>query len=364
MASRVVLHIGARKTATSYIQRCLQVLAARGDIDPGMYPLDTRGADDHNHVPGMIDLLRTYDEIPLQADAWGHLDGSAASALIDRVRDTPGTVVISAEALASTRLAGARTAVAAFAPADVTVLVTTRALGRVLTSSWAQHVRNGNIETFNRYLSLRAEERQDMATLETRAGRAFWRAYAYGQLVRRWQATGADVVVATVPPAGSDPDVMWERFRTVTGLTSELPAQPPRVSVRKSNSSLALEQTYVLQGFNVAAKAAGHDRRWIRREHRRLLRNGLTPEPGNTLADGIPEHMQDEVRRWQETDAQDLASAATTLEGSISDLQTPLSAAPSAEQIIESLTDAAGRSLLGLHTLHHPTPITPPNGDH
>ena len=352
MAERVVLHIGARKTATTYLQRCLQALAKKGRIDPALYPLDTRGEDDHNHVPGLIDLLRTYDQIPLQSDAWRHLDGQAASALIDKVASTPGTVVLSAEAVAATRLAGARTAVAAFAPAEVTVLITTRALGRVLASSWAQHIRNGNIETFSDYLQLRAEEREMTDSLETRSRRAFWRAYSYGSLVRRWQDTGAEVVVATVPASQTEPNLMWERFRVATGLTNELPLEPPRVSSRKANSSLALEQTHVLQGFNVAAKQAGHDRRWIRREHRRLLRHGLAADLDHPLIDGIPTSMHAQIMQWQESDVHDLLATDVDLVGDIDDLRIAPRPTPESAELITHIEDCTGRGLLGIHGLN------------
>jgi hypothetical protein len=352
VAARIVLHIGPRKTATTYLQRCLVKLTRRGVIDPSVYPLNSREKDDHNHVPGMIDLLRTYDQIPLQDDAWRHLDGQAASALIDHARQASGPVIFSAEAVAATRLAGARTVIAAFAPAEITVVITARPVGRVLPSSWAQHVRNGNIETLESYLDLRRAERAQMATLETRPDHAFWRSYAYGHLVRRWRSAGARVVVATVPSHPSDPSEMWRRFVAATGLTDVLPADPPRISDAKANASLSLDQSLAIQGFNETARAAGQDRRWTRREHRRMLRHGLRSDPEQALQDGIPEHLHEPVQQWQFDDANDLSVTGVETVGDLADLTATPKPAPSDDEMITALTDTVGRGLLGMQAMH------------
>ncbi|MEY4170631.1 MAG: hypothetical protein RLZ94_1704, partial [Actinomycetota bacterium] len=190
MARRVVLHIGPRKTATTYLQRVLQALVLEGRLDPTVYPIATRDRTDHNHVPGLIDLAREAGAIGLQDDAWRDQDGSEAQALIDAVRAAPGTVILSAEALSVLPAEGARAVISAFAPAAVDVVITARDLGRVIPSSWQQHMRNGNFESYADYLALRVEERASRV-YETQLRRGFWRAYRYADLALRWQEAGA-----------------------------------------------------------------------------------------------------------------------------------------------------------------------------
>ena len=159
MARRVILHIGPRKTATTYLQRALQALVKSRQVPADLYPVRTRGRVDHNHVPGLIDLARSLGEIGLQDDAWTRQDGSYAQALLDAVAAAEGDVVLSAEAMSVLRPSGARAVVQALSPAPVDVVITARALDRVLPSSWQQHMRNGNFEAYDAYLALRAEER-------------------------------------------------------------------------------------------------------------------------------------------------------------------------------------------------------------
>jgi len=184
MADRVVLHIGPRKTATTYLQRILQALVIDGAIDPSCYPISTRGRTDHNHVPGLIDLAREAGAIGLQDDAWRDQDGTDARALVTAVSAAPGDVILSAEAMSVLLPTGASTVIAALAPAPVDVVITARDLARVLPSSWQQHMRNGNYEAYADYLALRAEERESRA-YETDLKRGFWRAYRYADLVDR-----------------------------------------------------------------------------------------------------------------------------------------------------------------------------------
>lgn len=111
MARRVVVHIGPRKTATSYIQRVLQHSVESGTIAASASPVRTRGRLDHNQVPGLIDLAKSFGEIARQADAWMQQDGSDARALLDAVTTTTGDVILSAEALSVLRTDGAHRAV-------------------------------------------------------------------------------------------------------------------------------------------------------------------------------------------------------------------------------------------------------------
>ena len=318
MARRVVLHIGPRKTATTYLQRVLQQCVESGVLPAECYPIRTRGRLDHNHVPGLIDLARGEGEIGLQADAWTEQDGSDARALLEVVAATDAEVILSAEALSVLRPSGADAVITALAPAPVDVVVTVRDLGRVLPSSWQQHMRNGNIESYADYLALRAEERS--ARLDrTDLHRGFWRAYRYGELVRRWAAAARSVSVVTVPASSKDPAEVWRRFIAAAKLT-ELPHEPPVVEEDRANISLTGAETFALQGLNIAARGNGLGRREVRDWHRKLLRRGWAERADRGPRLGLPPEMLPVVREWAEEDRLDLASSGVPIFGVLDDL--------------------------------------------
>lgn len=339
MARRVVLHIGPRKTATTYLQRVLQQCVETGILAPEAYPVRTRDRLDHNHVPGLIDLARGQGEIGLQADAWTQQDGSDARALLAAVSTAPGDVILSAEALSVLRPSGASAVVSALAPASVDVVVTVRDLGRVLPSSWQQHMRNGNIESYGDYLALRAEERLARTDRED-LHRGFWRAYRYGELVRRWADVAHSVSVVTVP-TGADPTEVWRRFAAAVDMP--LPADPPAIEEDRANVSLTGAETFALQGLNVAARADGLGRRGVRDWHRKLLRRGWTDRPDRGPRLGLPLDMIPLVQQWAAEDRADLDSTSAPVYGDLDDL-TVADTSPGVPDA-EAVSAAAGAAL-------------------
>lgn len=318
MAERVILHIGPRKTATTYLQRVMQSLVRSKTIPGKTYPIRTRGRLDHNQVPGLIDLARDAGEIALQSDAWTQQDGTDAAALVRAVKAAPADVLLSGEAMSVLRREGARTVVEAFGPTPVDVVITLRGLDRVLPSSWQQHIRNGNIVLYEEYLTLRAEER-DSQTYDAGVRRAFWRAYRYGDLMRCWQGVARSVSVVTVPSSGKDPAIAWRRFRAAVGLAF-LPEDPPVIKDDTANVSFTGAETFALRNLNCAMREAGQGRREVRAMHRSLRRAGWTQRAhrGNRL--GLPEDLQDTVRAWMTADLEDLRTCDVAVCGDLNDL--------------------------------------------
>lgn len=350
MAQRVILHIGPRKTATTYLQRVLQALVRSRTIPAEIYPLRTRGRLDHNQVPGLIDLARRAGEIGLQDDAWTQQDGTDADRLLDAVAAAPGDVILSAEALSVLRPSGARVVVDALAPARVDVIITARSLDRVLPSSWQQHMRNANIESYVDYLSLRSEERTSRI-YETELKRGFWRAYRYADLARRWQESAASVSLVTVPAGSADPAQTWRRFREAVDIES-LPVDPPPIPDDVANVSLTGAETYVLHGLNVAARGRGEGRREVRALHRRLLKGGWARREDRGPRLGLPRDLRPEVRAWSEQDVAALiALPDLVLHGDPDDLVCgPADADPGTPSVEEvSVAAGAALALLALH---------------
>jgi len=320
MAGRVVLHVGPRKTATTYLQRILQALVLDGRLDPSVYPIHTRDRTDHNQVPGLIDLAREAGAIGLQDDAWADQDGSDARALIEAVSAATGDVILSAEAMSVLAPAGAAKVIAALAPAPVDVIVTARDLARVLPSSWQQHMRNGNYESYADYLALRVDERATRSH-ETELRRGFWRAYRYADLVARWQSAGArSVTVVTVPGPGAPADTVWQRFVAAAGIPG-LPEAPPPIPEDRANVSLSGAETFAIYGFNLAARASGQGRRDVRAAHRALIRRGWTDRPDRGPRLGLPVDLQPIVAQWAADDAAALGASGIPVIGDLGDLQ-------------------------------------------
>src|SRR4051794_28014732 len=126
--ARVVLHVGAMKSGTTYLQSLLfanqATLAERGVLVPG------RSAGEQTHAV---------------MDALGHVGGKphagAWDALLQEVRGHDGTSVISMEFLGPAVPAKVDRVLADFD--EVTVVVTARDLNRNLAAMWQETVQNG-----------------------------------------------------------------------------------------------------------------------------------------------------------------------------------------------------------------------------
>lgn len=234
MAERVVLHVGCMKSGTSFLQRTLggnrEALAAQGFCFPGqgwqqqvLAVIDVRGHRRDGDVPA--DAVGAWDRLRAEIRAW------------------PGTAVVSMEFLATTPPARVEEIVASLAPATVDAVLTVRDLGRSVPSMWQEGVKNGDTWQWDDYV---AAVRDGDPKLPGPA-RRFWRHQAATPIARRWsRGVGADrFAVVTVPPAGTAPVVLWERFCSVVGLDPapfELPAT--------GNESLGAASAQLMRALN------------------------------------------------------------------------------------------------------------------
>jgi hypothetical protein len=203
----VVLHIGAMKTGTSYVQSVLEqdkeLLESRGVFWPGTSWKDQRLA--------VQDLL-----------ASGRRDGSLkswkpfAAALTDAKADMS---LVSMEFLSFAPPDVVERAMKSLAPARVRVVLTVRDLGRAIPAQWQESMQNMHEWSYRDYLDgLMAYPEQ-----ESKAGRHFWVRQDWAQTLRNWQPWVApeDLVLVTLPPSGGAPDTLWLRFCEAVGLDAE-----------------------------------------------------------------------------------------------------------------------------------------------
>jgi len=260
VAERVVLHVGCMKSGTSFLQRTLgdnrEVLAALGCCFPGR--------SWQQQVLGVIDVRhhRRDGEVPADAvGAWDRLRAEIAA--------WPGTAVVSMEFLATTPPARIEGIVASLAPATVEAVLTVRDLGRSVPSMWQEGVKNGDTGEWDDYVAAV----RDGDPKQPGPARRFWRHQAATPIARRWsRAVGADrFALVTVPPAGTDPAVLWRRFCSVVGLD---PA--PFVLAAVGNESLGAASAQLMRALNErldGALSTGDYNLLVKR----LAKQGLAP---------------------------------------------------------------------------------------
>lgn len=326
MAERLIVHIGPRKTGTTYLQRVLQQLSPTLATQGVLYPIDFRDKDDYNHVGAVADL--THNEESKESNRWAGKDGSSWRDLSRAIGAWDGTAIISAEMIGGLRPAAAQRMLDGLPATKIDVVITMRDLARILPSSWQQHVRNTHTQSYRRYLERRARERGDLPPAEMQAmwdaerHQTFWRSYAYGALVRRWQSlVGADhVTVVTLPPKGAPSNLLWDRFRAALAVEA-LPETAPKLPAFIANVGSTRAEAAFLHALNVEAKRRGWNRKTANELQQRLLSTGFLerPDRGGPLL--LPRSFLGRVRTWADTDIADMATTGVAVYGDTEDLR-------------------------------------------
>ncbi len=320
MASRVVLHVGLMKSGTSYLQRRLEtsraLLLDRGVLLPG-----ERWRD---QVLAVSDVLGRDDLADKSAGRWERL--------VAQADEHDGTVVVSMEFLGPATPESISRVVGAFATTPVEVVVTLRDLGRTVPAMWQESLQNGGTRSWGDYVRLLDGKR--------RPARAFWRQQGMGRIVDNWVGAlgSANVTLATLPPPGSGPGLLWERFCDAAGLDA-LDAAP----VAPTNTSLDAASATVLRRLNVLLEADGLSRgdyhRLVKHE---LGKQALAGRAGEAIAFAPPPWLHERAAAIR----QRLAASGARVVGDLADL-TPLATTGTDPDAI-SATDLAAAAVAAL----------------
>ena len=274
---RVVVHVGAPKTGTSFVQDVLwrnrELLAEQGIL----YPADR--FDEH--------FLAALDLLELQ---WGGLENQAVGAwdrLAARVRQWEGTVVVSHEILATASRSQVRRALESFGDAEVHVVLSARDLVRQVPAEWQENVKHRRVVGYRDFLDRITDPRR-----EDQLASWFWGVQEVPDVLDRWGGTLPPdrVHLVTVPKTGAPRDLLWHRFESVLGL-QHLGLAP--VTTR-ANPSLGVPETALLRRINARVNdgvLVGDDYRQFVREllaHRTLSERTSSPRLG----------LPDDARRW------------------------------------------------------------------
>ena len=269
---RILLHVGAPKTGTSFVQDILfthrDLLRERGIL----YPADRHDA----HFLAALDLM----ELPwggLEREATGRWDRLAAEA-----REWPGTVIISHEILGrASRLQAARALESLGAPErEVHVVLSARDLVRQIPAEWQENVKHRRTKRYGDFL----DDLRDPAR-SAEVAQWFWGVQEVPDVLDRWASTvpRERVHLVTVPPPGASSTLLWERFAGLFGIdpTELVPSE-------RVNTSLGVAESTMVRRLNTRLNNVldGYSYRRFVRElvvHQHLSRRdsarlGLPPE--------------------------------------------------------------------------------------
>jgi hypothetical protein len=233
---QVFLHIGAPKTGTTYLQGVFHAnrpaLRRAGLLYPGTQ---------HAHFWASQDLREKKFR--------GHLDAHVPGSwerLVREVSGWSGRSLISHETFSAASRQAVDRALADLDFAEVHVVFTARDLARQLPATWQERVKNGSTGTYAEFLAaIRAAKGERDAT-----ARAFWALQGVPWILARWARSlpPEHVHVVTVPPAGSEPGLLWRRFAGLLGLDPDAFDS----TSHEVNTSLGAASAAVLRRFNAA----------------------------------------------------------------------------------------------------------------
>ncbi|MFY9220200.1 MAG: hypothetical protein WAO40_06660 [Candidatus Nanopelagicales bacterium] len=363
MASRLVLHIGTQKSGTTYLQRVLAHLSAELSDAGVLYPTRIGGRGPvYNHEAAAYGLLGT-ESFPWVSPARATAQESVWSRLVEQVQQWPGPVVVSGEALSVVNADAARRLVEALAVTPTDIIITARDLGRVIPSSWQQHIRNGRSTTFSAYLRQLSQRRGASAGESTNAeweldpDQTFWRAYAIGSLVNRWSPLARSVTVVPVPRGGADPHELWQRFATSLELGHVLPHIPPHIDSIGANVGITEPEALVLAGLNRQSRNSSLTDPALRQLRGRIVKDAFVPRADRGNPVRLPPAWLDQVRAWADADVNDLMRTDAKVVGPVEDLRVDASLRAGVSTPPQQVASAAGAAL---YLLNQPPPAEAP----
>ena len=304
MPRRVFLHLGLQKTGTSYLQgvmsRNQERLAAQG--------LDLVPEGRRESFELMLQVRGRYNPERDPASVGGALE--RFSAALERA---PGSrALLSQESLAASRQAQVARLVEACGDREVHVVLTVRDLARQVPSSWQQELKAARTVGYERWLE-RLQEGE-------RAGRGGhpWIQLDPPAVLARWGdlLPPEQIHVVTVPPPGSPPTLLLERYCRVLGVRADDLAPGPGAS----NTSLGRVQAELLRQVNLGLPDDLRRRQVYGDVGKRWFASQvLARQDGDRIL--VPERLRPWCERVADAQVAALAEAGYHVEGDLDDLR-------------------------------------------
>jgi hypothetical protein len=339
-AGSVYIHIGEPKTGTTFLQQVMWTnkteLLEHGLLVPGPRPMaHWRAAQD---LRGVTQIPN--DPVGPNRGAWDRLARQALQA--------PRVAVISHELLAAADRPQAERGIRSLAPAEVHIVLTVRDFGTLLPAEWQETVKHRNTRDWEGWL---ADVIDTEAVDPDRRRYWFWRVHDTLEILRTWSALVPPerVHVIIVPPRGSAPDRLWDRFAGVVGVDPRA-ADTGRA---RSNASLGLAEVEVLRRLNTALSDDVPGWFYMRNVKDALAHGALAARPSSLGRLELPPEREKWAREHADGVIRELRATSYDIVGDLGDLSprpvTGAGARPSdagAEEMLDAAI-AAVTALLG-----------------
>ncbi len=237
---RVYLHIGAMKTGTTYLQSLLGAnraeLEAAGVLFPGQKFTDQSRA--------VREILFEVKDPLVRARTRGKW-----AALVAQVRAHRGrSAILSMEFLSFADTEKATKVVESFEGLDVHVILTVRDAERAIPAQWQTSARNGSRVTYQKFVRGARYVRHGKHAPRGRGSHLFERTQGIPRMLEVWVPLVGpkNVHVITVPPSGSDPALLWQRFAKVVKVKPKVAQRMPEAA----NPSLGHASSELLRRVN------------------------------------------------------------------------------------------------------------------
>jgi hypothetical protein len=343
------LHIGPRKSGTTFLQQALisnaQALRAEGLL----YPVTGRSL--RQRLLGAPRWLNHEKELLAACTA----EASSTTEWLSReLAATSEDVILSGEAVAACSPAELDHLTANLGVGDLHVIITARALEAVIPSSWQQHIRNGRTASLATFVDniarLNDQRQQAPLTWATDPAQGFWLANDHAALAERWIARGAQVSVVTVPAGAAPAETLWQRFLRALGLSNAAITASTIPNMQPLHVGLTAPEALTLREIVWQLECGGMDiserRRWAHRLVDDVFRGRPTRGPALHLT-GADLHR---ARQWAADDAAQLATLVENgqiaLYGDLADL-TPSEIVVEIDQaqLSREITNLGGRCI-------------------
>ena len=229
---RVVLHIGAMKTGTSFVQSILtSQRTALGQQDAAL-------------LGDRMPVIRAVQGVINPARWSGSVEQTWAELAV-KAHKSSQTFVASMEFLSFANDEQVATFVEPFDGLQVDIVATVRDEFRAIPAQWQSYCRSLGTAGWARYLRQIAGGR---STRQSMANKTFRRARSLGPILERWRAQpGVESVHVVIVPGPDAPrDELWKRFCSAAGLD---PA-PFELAGARSNASLGYGSCDFLRRMN------------------------------------------------------------------------------------------------------------------
>jgi hypothetical protein len=342
----VFLHIGAMKTGTTYLQQLLiqnkDNLAAHGYLFPG--------AKWGEQVRAAHDAVGHHRDRGVRARAVG-----AWKRLADEMLTYDGkSSIFSVEFLGFAGPGAARRIVEDLSAAEVHVVLTVRDSCEVLPGLWQTHSCNGGTASWSAFArSARIGAGKGPVTpLLGQGARLFRRALDIPRMLDSWTPVVPPerLHVVTVPPPGSPPNLLWERFASVLGLDPAIATNP----AKGHNPSLGYASADLIRRLNAELG------RLPRETYNATLKHYLSEEvlaarAGKESRARLDTRTQEFALAWNRRTREALGASGVHLVGDLDDLPVTASTADLPDSIEPparpDLLDATTTALEGMEWL-------------